>query len=126
VPEGPWRAAGAAATGVGLAAALAPGRTTAAFGLPPPDGSATLAWRMFGIRTAAVGLGMAAGSVDARRLLLPVQALDQAAFLVAGLSGAVPRRSAVRLCATSGVLVVLGLLAQERSSPSRYSFSTGA
>lgn len=121
MPEGPWRAAGAAATGVGLAAALAPGRTTAAFGLSPSDGSAALAWRMFGIRTAAVGLGIVVGSADARRLLLPVQALDQAAVLMAAATGAVPRRSAVLLCATSGVLVLLGLLAQDR-----YSFSSGA
>ena len=114
MPEGPWQAAGAAATGVGLAAALAPRQVTAAFGLSPPDGSAALAWRMFGIRTAAVGLGIVSGSPDARRLLLPVQALDQAAFLAAGLTGAVPRSSAARMCATSGVLVLLGLLARER------------
>jgi hypothetical protein len=68
---------------------------------------------MFGIRTAAVGTGIVTGSADARRLLLPVQALDQAAFLTAGLSGAVPRRSAVLLCATSGALVLLGLLARK-------------
>ena len=114
MPEGPWRAAGTAATAVGLAAALAPGRTTRLFGLAPPDGAARIAWRMFGIRTAAVGAGIVTGSADARRLLLPVQALDQAVFVAAGLSGAVPRRSAVGLCATSWVLVLLGLAARRR------------
>ncbi len=108
--EGPWRAAGAAAVTVGLAAALAPDRTTAVLGLSPPDGAGVLAWRLFGIRTAAVGAGIATGSADARRLLLPVQALDQVAFVVAALHGQVPPRSAARLCAASGVLVLLGLL----------------
>ena len=112
--ELPWQAAGAGAVAVGVAAVLAPERLTAAFGLPVPDGSAALGWRLFGIRTAVVGAGIVRGSADARGILLPVQALDQAAFLAAGRSGAVPRRSVGLLCATSWGLVLLGLAARRR------------
>jgi hypothetical protein len=97
---------------VGVAAAVAPERLASVFGLPPPDGTAALAWRLFGIRTAVVGAGIVTGSADARRVLLPVQALDQAAFLAAGRTGAIPRRSAGLLCATSWALVLLGLAAR--------------
>ena len=110
--ERPWQAAGTGDVAVGLAAVLAPGRLASVFGLSPPDGSAALGWRLFGIRTAVVGAGIVTGSADARSVLLPVQALDQAAFLAAALTGAVPRRSAGLLCATSWALVLLGLAAR--------------
>jgi hypothetical protein len=114
VAERPWQAAGAGAVAVGSAAVLAPGHLAAVFGLPAPDGSAALAWRLFGIRTAVVGAGIVRGSPDARRVLLPVQALDQAAFLAAGRAGAVPWRSVRRLCVASWAMVLLGVAARGR------------
>ena len=112
--ERPWQAAASAAVVVGLAAVLAPARLAAGLGLQAPDGSARLAWRLFGIRTAVVGAGIGRGSSHARAVLLPVQALDQAAFVAAGVSGAVPQRSAAAMCAVSWVLVLLGVAGRRR------------
>jgi len=104
-----YRAAGALALAVGVAATASPRRMLAGFGIPGREvtGAAALGWRMFGIRTAVVGGGIVAGDASARAVLLPVQLADQAVFAHALATRSVPARAAVLAMATSGVLIAL-------------------
>lgn len=102
-----WTAAGLLAALVGAAAVVRPAALTAAYGLPPATGPSALAWRLFGVRTLAVGVGVLRGEPAARAVVLPVQLLDQAVFVHALARGSVPRRAGALAMATSAVLVGL-------------------
>jgi len=108
------RASGAIASSVGLSAILSPRLLLRAFGIAPNDvtGAAAFGWRLFGVRTLAVGASAYRGDEAARAAILPVQIADQAVFAHALRTGAVPRRSAALAMAVSGVLIVLDLLAR--------------
>lgn len=103
------RASGAIASSVGLSPRL----LLRAFGIAPNDmtGAAAFGWRLFGVRTLAVGASAYRGDEAARAAIPPVQIADQAVFAHALRTGAVPRRSAALAMAVSGVLIVLDLLA---------------
>lgn len=100
-------AVGGLALAIGATALVSPARLSSVYGLDPPNGGAGLAWRMFGVRTALIGAAVLAGDPSARRAVLPVQLLDQAVFLHALLTGAVPRRSCLLAMGTSAVLIAL-------------------
>lgn len=112
--DGVWRAAGVAATGLGWSALVVPAQLSSAFGLPRPDSGGRLAWRLFGVRTAVIGAAIVAGVPDARRALVPVQAMDQLVFAAAALSGDMPRRTGVQAMTISALLIACGVVAARR------------
>lgn len=80
-PDRAWQAVGAGASAVGVAAVLSPSLLGRVFGLTEATtGGAALAWRLFGVRTALIGVAAIRGSAPARRAVLPVQAADQLVF----------------------------------------------
>lgn len=104
--ERAWQSVGAGASVVGVAAVLSPTLLGRVFGLTEPTtGGGSLAWRLFGVRTALIGVATVRGSAQARRAVLPVQAADQLVFLHALPTGSVPRRTALMAMATSGALI---------------------
>jgi hypothetical protein len=117
------RAQALVAVVVGGAATASPRALLRVFGIAPREvtGAAALGWRLFGVRTAAIGAAAARGDERARAVFLPVQVADQAVFAYALRTRAVPRRAAVMAMATSGVVVALDLAARsaEREAQAR-------
>jgi hypothetical protein len=105
----------------GGAAAASPRALLRVFGIAPREvtGAAALGWRLFGVRTAAIGAAAALGDERARAAFLPVQVADPAVFAHALRARAVPRRAAVMAMATSGVIVVLDLAARRAEHEAR-------
>ena len=105
---------------VAAAATASPRLMLRVFGIAPREvtGAAALGWRLFGVRTAAIGAAALRGDERAQAVFLPVQIADQAVFAHALRTRAVPRRAAVMAMATSGVIVALDLAARraERSA----------
>ena len=93
---------------VGVTATLAPTLLARVVGLPAAEtgGSAGLAWRWFGIRTAAVATAALAGHTPARAAIALLQVPDQIVMLHAWRSGSVGRRPALTSLAVSWFLVV--------------------
>ena len=111
--ERAWQTVGAGAGAIGVAAVLSPTLLGRVFGLTEPaTGGGALAWRLFGVRTALIGVAAVRGSAQARRAVLPVQAADQLVFLHALVTGSVPRRTALMAMATSGALIAGCLVAR--------------
>jgi len=99
---------------VGVAATASPRRLLRVFGIARPEvtGAAALGWRLFGVRTAAIGAAALRGDGRAQAAILPIQVADQAVFAHALRSRAVPPRAAVMAMATSGVLIALDVAAR--------------
>lgn len=104
---------GMAAIGLTVSAAsvVAPRLFLRTFGLPPEQATpaATLGWRLFAVRTAALSVLAAGGNPTARDLFLPVQALDQLSWWTAHRRGDLPLRTAATAAAASGAIIALDL-----------------
>jgi len=109
-----WRTVAVLALAVGIGFAVAPTRLGRLFGLPPGamTGAATLGWQLFAVRNLVVGGAALRGSDAARRAILPVQLLDQAVFVHAGVTRSVPRPTALLAMATSGLIIAICLAAR--------------
>jgi hypothetical protein len=87
-----------------------------------PSPAAIYAFRLFGIRTILIGLDLLRSperAQDAARQGVLIHASDVVTAASLGLSGTVPRRTAVTTTLISVVNVLLALFAQEPSPPSR-------
>ena len=99
----------------GAGALVAPGAFVKRLGSEPDDGAAVHALRMFGIRTVLIALDLVSKDPAVRRHALRVALLIHASDTVsaarAGLSGQLPRKSAVVTTAISAGNVVLAAIA---------------
>ena len=113
-----WRATAAIALAVGVTAAFAPRVLARGYGLPQAEmtGSAQFGWRLFGVRTAIIGAAAFTGSHQARRVIVPVQILDQTIFAAALLPGSIPRRTAILAISTSATIIAGALLADRAAN----------
>lgn len=112
------RLASGIAIGVGLGAALSPARLLGLYGIDELGGAGDLGWRLFAIRTLAVGAAAMGGSPLARDLLIGVQAPDQVAFAHGAATGTISSRAAALASATSAGIVALCLEARRRDRTS--------
>lgn len=114
-----WRIVAILALLVGVGSALAPGRMSRVFGMPADGmtGTAAFGWRLFAVRNLVVGGAALAGSVSARRSILPVQLFDQMVFLHALATKSVPRRSALLAMATSAAIIATSVVASRQDRP---------
>lgn len=114
------RLASGIAIGVGLGAALSPARLLGLYGIEPDElgGAGDLGWRLFAIRTLAVGAAAMGGSPLARDLLIGVQAPDQLAFAYGAATGTISPRATALASATSAGIVALCLEARRRDRTS--------
>lgn len=121
--EAVWVGVSAGAFAVGLGFALAPRRLARFYGIPAEavTGATDFAFRLFAARNLVVGGAAAAGSDAARRMILPVQIVDQAIFLHAAMAGSVPRRTALMAMATSAAIIAACLVASEAGVEGRRS-----
>jgi hypothetical protein len=103
----------------GLMALLTPGGLLHRLGVNPKSNSVALyAFRMFGIRTILIGVGLLLPAGDVRSWSLRTAPLVHgsdtvAAFLLA-LRGTIPRRSGVTVVLISLTNLILSLVAQRR------------
>lgn len=111
------RATAGIALAVGASAAASPRQMLRLFGIAPREvtGAAAFGWRLFGVRTLAIGGSALAGGEAARAAFLPVQIADQVVFAHALRTRSVPPRAAVLAMATSGVIIALDVAARTRT-----------
>jgi hypothetical protein len=100
-------------------ALLAPRRFLRLLGVDPEtNGPAVYVLRMFGVRTVVLGYHLLAARGDVReeavRDALSIHASDTTAAILAGVTGALPRKAAVSGAIASGVNTTLALLARGR------------
>lgn len=101
----------------GTGALLAPEAVGRRLGVDPAaNPAAPYVTRLFGIRTVLLGYDLLRGDEATRRRALRVapliHATDTAAAVLAGVSGALPRRAALTAAAISSTNTVLALVAQ--------------
>jgi predicted anti-sigma-YlaC factor YlaD len=95
---------------VSVMSALAPKQFLAIFGVAEQDtGAGRLAWRLFAARTAAISLLAACNDETAKRIFLPVQFMDQAAWWWGYKRGELPLRTAGLAAAASGAIIALDI-----------------
>jgi uncharacterized protein YjeT (DUF2065 family) len=100
----------------GVSALVAPKMLMTRLGVDAANNPAAVyGLRMFGIRTALIGLDLLSADQDIRgravRMAPLIHGSDTASAAVAGLRGDLPRRAAVVATAISGANLVLALLA---------------
>jgi hypothetical protein len=74
-------------------------------------GAGAFGWRLFAVRNLVTGVSALRANEGARRLILPVQAVDQLVFAHAWKTRAVPRGAAAMAMLTSGAIIVSTLVA---------------
>lgn len=72
-------------------------------------------WRLFAVRNLVTGVSALRANEGARKLILPVQAVDQLVFAHAWKTRAVPRGAAAMAMLTSGAIIVSTLVAERRA-----------
>ncbi len=125
--ETAWRAVAAAGISLGAGAAVAPGPLSRLAGLPAGEmtGTAALGLRLFAVRSLVVGDAALTGSRQARRIVLPIQLLDEVVFFHTLATGSVPRRLALMAIATSGAAIA-ACLAASHLEQAEHEVSSGA
>ena len=99
----------------GAAGLLTPGKLARRLDVEEAAGPMGYPFRMFGIRTVLIGLDLLSSDPGVRRHALRaavvIHASDTASALATGLSGGIPRRSAVLTTAISATNTALALVA---------------
>lgn len=109
-------------TTIGTGAWLAPNLSGRLFGLDPDaNPQASYLGRLFGVRDIALGVGLGASSGADRQQWLRIgvacDLADAAAGLLAGRSGALPKRATLLVTATALAAAALGVAAMRGEEP---------
>jgi hypothetical protein len=109
-------------TAIGVAAWLTPRLSGRLFGLDPDaNPQASYLGRLFGVRDAALGIGLRSSSGAERqqwlRLGVACDLADAAAGVLAGKTGALPKRATVLVTGTALMAAAMGIAAMRGAEP---------